>query len=191
MNTIIILGIKIPFKKLWKKINVIDKPVCNCIETPESYMYCPYCGKTKRTIKVKVYKSLLTNEETSYRNIEQLNTYAIKNNIHLYDTHPRGYTDEPVYIYLSEPLCYLEVKDDRHFNMSSVTENLYIKEMLMDIVGPEIWNNSEYGLWAFNTEVLNKVETSLSNINNTDDNEGHNSNFNLLRSLIIPIQPTP
>jgi hypothetical protein len=189
MSALIILGLKVPFKELWEKIGYQDRASCNCPSTMDEYTFCPYCGIRKYTKKVKMYRSRLTGEETTYRNIASLGNYLLMNKVDIYDSNPRGYTDDPVYIYLTEPLCYMEVsKTDPTFMDSFTNYTCELEELLKSIVGFDVWNQGKFGLWAFckNTVVCSTEKQSHQKHDSNDEGSLDESR---LRAFIIPLSP--
>jgi hypothetical protein len=188
MSAIIILGIKVPFKELWEKVGYQERPSCNCPTSSDDFSYCPYCGTRKYNKKVKLYRSRLTGEETTYRNISSLSNFLFINKIDIYDTNPRGYTDDPVYIYLTEPLCYMEVsKTDPTFMDSFTNYTCEIEELLKSIISYDVWNRGKFALWAFYKECPEDKVIKRNEKNDISDESSFDESR--LRAFIIPINP--
>ena len=161
MPAIVILGLKLPFRELWEKIGVQERPLCRCPDNTDAFTYCPHCGVRKATKKIKVYKSRLTGEETTYRNVDAVMEFLYNNKLEIYDTNPRGYTDDPVYIYFTQPNCYLEVSRADPVSMAAIQKYPYeLEDWLRNILGEELWNAGSFGLWAFVTNSNDPAEHS-------------------------------
>ena len=153
MPTIVILGLKLPFKALWSKVGVEERPGCSCPKSVDEFTYCPHCGIRKIVKQIKIYHSLLTGKQTSYRNVESLLHYLHLNNLDIYDTNPRGYTDDPVYIYFTDPRCYMEIRGSEPMVLDTVRKcSNEVEDWLRELLGQELWIRGEYGLWAFNVD---------------------------------------
>jgi len=189
--TIIILGLKLQFNDIWEKIGVQERAVCSCPGTPGDYSYCPYCGVRKTIKKIKMYRNKLNGEETTYRTIETLLPYLNENKLDIYDANPRGYTDDPIYLYLTEPVCYLEVSGNEPVNMPAISNYAYeIEDWLHKKVGEEVWSLGHYGLWAFNSDKQPKIDINV-NTNLPSSNSSNNllDDVNSIRTFIIPVRP--
>ena len=169
MQTVIILGLRIPFCKLWKKTKVIERPNCNC-NSDENFTFCPYCGIKKQMNKIKVYKSLITGEETTNRSLNSIMDHLYNNEMDVYDTNPRGYTDDYIYIYLTNPPCLLTVNDKFPTSMDAVTNSNELHKKLLDNLGEDLWMFGEYGLWAFNDNPNEEKKTIIIPLGPFNDN---------------------
>lgn len=181
MPSVVILGLQVPFKTLWKKVNVIERPSCNCnnVENRE-YTYCPICGVRITMKKVKIYRSLLTGEETSWRNIHSTLEYLGQHNLDIYDPNPRGYTDDPIYIYFTRPNCYMEINKD---TVRMSVDSNQIMEWMNTILGDEIWTSGNFGIWGFNKPVIISEECS-----NSSDESGMPTTEEI-KAFLVPIFP--
>ena len=181
MPSVVILGLQVPFKCLWKKVNVIERPSCDCnnVEHRE-YTYCPVCGVRITVKKLKVYRSLLTGEETTWRNVHGVLEYLGKHNLDIYDPNPRGYTDDPVYIYFTRPNCYMEV------NIGTVGMPLVSNEIsswMKDILGEDVWSSGSFGIWGFNKPVA-----TMEDCSNSSDDSGMPTTEEI-KAFLVPIFP--
>lgn len=148
MPAVVIIGLKISFRHLWKKTGVVDKPSCNCPITGQTFSYCPHCGTRKRKQSVKLYVSRLTGKETTFRTIESLNEYLQQHNLAIYDNNPRGYTDDNVYLYFTDPMCYIESSAPGESTSPKLNKSLSkLDDWLYDFLGDELWNLGEFGVW--------------------------------------------
>ncbi len=184
MSAIVILGLKLPFRVLWEKVGVREQPICSCLDTPNAYVFCPYCGVRKTMRSLKLYKSRLTGEETTYRNVNTVMDHLYNKHLDLYDTNPRGYTDDMVYIYFTQPSCFLEVTNINPVTMGAMKKHPYeLEDSLHKILGDSLWNSGEYGLWAFTTE--SSEEEPIPELSESNSND----NSDAIRSFIIPLGP--
>ena len=150
MPAIVIYGLKIPFRHLWKKVGDKAVPTCNCNGSSDNFAFCPFCGAKKMNKTVKVYRSSITGKKTNYRSIDSIIDHLHRSGVGVYDTSPRGYTDDPVYLYLHNPNCYLEIDSEDPVSMSIGEYPLEIQSLLYDKLS-SVWDDGEFGLWAFET----------------------------------------
>lgn len=148
MPAIVIVGLRISFKNLWKKVGTVEKPGCQCPASQQGFTYCPHCGTRKRKQAVKMYRSRLTGVETTFRSIEMLKEYLQKHNLAIYDGNPKGYTDDNVYIYFTDPLCYIELNSGTETTSPKMNKALSkIEDWLFDFLEDDLWNLGEFGVW--------------------------------------------
>jgi hypothetical protein len=155
--TTIIHGLKIPYKHLWERIGFKETHSCNCPESSAEYNYCPFCGIQKSMRKVKLYKSVLTGEETIYRNlhteIKHLDTFGIS----VYDSNPRGFTDDPVYIYVNYYPCYFELKNNPINLLNLINDDT--ETVLCYMIGKTLFEKGKFGLWVFEKPSIEPINT--------------------------------
>lgn len=181
MPSIVILGLQIPFKALWKKVNVIEKASCNCNTVKnDDYTYCPICGVRMTVKKIKIYRSLLTGEESTWRNVNGIMEHLQKHNLDIYDPSPRGYTDDPVYIYFTRPNCYLEIHGNT-VSMPMISEQ--VSQWMQEILGEEVWNAGSFGIWGFN-----KTSAPVEECSNSSDDSGMPTTEEI-KAFLVPIFP--
>lgn len=149
MSAIVVLGLKVPFKKLWVKDHTEERDNCYCPKTSETYVYCPHCGVQKKTRKTTIYKSLLDGSLTACRKINFLKKYLNDNNLEIYDYNPDGYYDDPVYIYIKNPSCYMRITANSFSKLDMRKGCPEVEEELYELLGDNVWKNGSFGLWAF------------------------------------------
>lgn len=183
MSAIVILGLKVPFKALWKKVGYKERAACSCPGTPTEYSYCPYCGLRKFNRKIKIYESLITGEENVYRDVNTIIERLHENNVDIYDTNPRGYTDDPVYLYFTNPPCFLKVAQTEPMSMGALQSYPYeLEDWLREIVGDQIWASGQFGLWAFMEDAVAEPAVPAKEADKVSSGEN-------TRTFIIPIRP--
>ena len=149
-RAIIILGLKFQFKDLWEKVQTIDIPVCNCPISNDEYIHCPYCGVKKGTNQVKIYKSLITGEESTIRSIDEIVRYLYPLGVGVWDVDPNGYTDSTVYLYLTNPYCCINIDSSDPFKMTSIINIASdSREKMLEKIGQELFDMGDWGLWGF------------------------------------------
>lgn len=173
MPTVVIYGFKIPFHSLWEKIGQKEKLVCDCSPSSDDYTFCPYCGSRKSIKNVKIYRSLITGDITTHRSIDNIVPCLHNYHMDLYDAHPRGFTDDPVYLYFTQPNCYLQTDSETPVNMNSVGEySQEIQDWMCEYLGEDLWQKGKFGLWVFSVSdeptppEPPKPETRISDIKN-------------------------
>lgn len=163
MPAIVIVGLKISFRHLWKKTGTIEKPSCNCPSTGTTFSYCPHCGTRKRKQAVKMYTSRLTGKETTFRTVESLNEYLQQHNLAIYDNNPRGYTDDFVYLYFTDPMCYIESSTLNDTTSPKMNKSLgKLDDWMYDFLGDELWNLGEFGVWLLEKTPVETVAATVT-----------------------------
>lgn len=185
-NTIVIIGFKIPFKQLWKRTGTREQPACSCKTTEPNFTFCPHCGTRKRKSIVKMYSNLLTGEETSYRNLEACKEFLQMHNLAVYDANPRGFTDEPVYLYFTDPNCYIESVGTSRFATSPKANKCLdkLEEWLYDFLGEQLWAAGEFGVW-----LLEKEAEAVVTVTTTQPAKPPETPQPQTRAFIIPFGP--
>ena len=170
MPAVIVLGLRLTFRDLWTKVGVKKRAMCNCPDSPSSFLFCPYCGVRKATREIKVYRSRLTGIESATRDINSVREYLYDLELDVYDTDPQGFTDADVYIYLTNPVCLLEVNSTRPQAMSAMHDDfLDLEEVLRDKLGDELWEAGEFGLWTFiKKELTSGLELDIDSDDDSD-----------------------
>lgn len=173
----IILGLKIQFKDIWENIGNIVIPTCYCDENDPSKNFCPVCGTKNKEKIIPQYHNLLTHTISSYRDIDSMFDILSKTNISVFDQHPDGYTDEPIFIYLKNPNCNVEICNydpvkfylfDDGFDIENINKEL------QKTIHEKIYNKGDFGLWFIpcfvedhdnyidDQEILNKMDKFIS-----------------------------
>lgn len=146
----VILGLKVIFKKLWEKIDTINVPICHCSVTDNDFTFCPHCGQKKGTKKIKVYRSLITGEESTVRYIDDIIRNLLPLGVGVFDVEPDGYSDSIVYLYLTNPYCLQTIDTNEPFSMMTfLNTSSHIEQKLKEIIGDRLWKSGEWGLWGF------------------------------------------
>jgi len=145
MSAILIYGLRIHFRDLWVKSGVKEVRACDCEET--NYRFCPYCGVDKNLSTRKVYRSLLTGDDTLERSLLFLLEYLYENKLGYHDNGD-CYTDDYIYLYCKSPNCMATFNEKTGSkNFTPVEYN--VENRLKTIVGEQVWNKGEFGLWYF------------------------------------------
>ena len=185
MPTTVILGLKIPFKSLWEKVKTNKVANCSCPGTPTEYSFCPYCGIRKGCRSIKIYRSLVSGEETPFRNLNSILPALNEQFVDIYDIHPQGYTDEAVYIYCTNPYCRIEVGNTQRQEGFMPYDNVYgykIEEYLREVLGDIIWSKGQYGLWVLEGDSYSELPEVLPQTNKKTTNNTNNGLTNLGKS---------
>lgn len=184
MVCIVIVGFKISFKHLWKKVGTIEKPSCGCSATGQNYIFCPHCGTRNRKQTVKLYRSRITGAETTWRSLDALKEYLQKSNLAIYDGNPRGYTDDNVYIYFTDPHCYIESAGSETTSPKMNKALSKLEDWMFDFIEDELWNLGEFGVW-----VLEKEKEPVPPVTTTPAKPATPMEAPQTRTFIIPLGP--
>jgi len=162
---IVILGHKFIFKDLWMNIGYIEVPSCYCINRNMSTNFCMNCGVSIKTQQVKQYKNLVTGVITSYRDIDSMQDYLKDQMISIYEHEPEGYMDDPVYIYLKQPVCKIELNQSGSIKMGLFDEKYdvhILEKELNKHIPDQLIEKGEYGLWFISED--NTTDINYENI---------------------------